>query len=60
MLSEAVAWLACRIDTKHDAGDHTIVVARVSRLDAAPEADPLIFLRGRYGLFHEPIINQAE
>lgn len=55
VLSEAVAWLACRIEAEHDAGDHTIVVARVNRLDAVAEAEPLVFLRGRYGLFHEPV-----
>lgn len=50
-LSEAVAWLGCRIEDEHDAGDHTIVVARVLRMDAAPAVEPLVFLRGRYGSF---------
>jgi 3-hydroxy-9,10-secoandrosta-1,3,5(10)-triene-9,17-dione monooxygenase reductase component len=51
-LSEAVAWLDCRIEAEHDAGDHTIVVARVNRLDAVADSEPLVFLRGRYGRFH--------
>lgn len=53
VLREAVAWLGCRIEAEHDAGDHTIVVARVNRLDAVAHVEPLVFLRGRYGLFRE-------
>lgn len=56
-LSEAVAWLGCRIEAEHEAGDHTIVVARVLRLHAVPEVEPLVFLRGRYGLFREALAN---
>lgn len=50
-LDDAVAWVECQIQDEHDAGDHTIVVARVVAIDASPEAEPLVFLRGRYGLF---------
>ncbi|KAA0078792.1 flavin reductase [Mycolicibacterium sp. P9-64] len=55
VLTEAVAWLTCRIDTETDAGDHTIVVAEVTRLDAISDRDPLVFLRGRYGMFQESV-----
>jgi 3-hydroxy-9,10-secoandrosta-1,3,5(10)-triene-9,17-dione monooxygenase reductase component len=60
VLSEAVAWLGCRIEAEHDAGDHTIVVARVNRLDAVADVEPLVFLRGRYGLFREPIVDDLK
>jgi 3-hydroxy-9,10-secoandrosta-1,3,5(10)-triene-9,17-dione monooxygenase reductase component len=60
VLAESVAWLACRIEAEHDAGDHTIVVARVNRLDALPNSEPLVFLRGRYGLFRESLSDAAE
>jgi 3-hydroxy-9,10-secoandrosta-1,3,5(10)-triene-9,17-dione monooxygenase reductase component len=50
-LDDAVAWLDCEIDAEHDAGDHTIVVARVLGIDATPELGPLVFFRGRYGTF---------
>lgn len=53
VLTEAVAWLTCRIQSETDAGDHTIVVAEVTRLDAVSDRHPLVFLRGRYGLFQE-------
>jgi flavin reductase (DIM6/NTAB) family NADH-FMN oxidoreductase RutF len=51
VLDEAVAWLDCDISEEHDAGDHTIVVARVAALDAAEGAAPLVFFRGSYGTF---------
>jgi len=50
-LSEAIAWIECVIQDEHDAGDHTIVVARVVGLDAVGESDPLVFFRGQYGSF---------
>lgn len=51
-LTDALAWIECRIQDEHDAGDHTIVVARVVAIEAAAEvADPLVFFRGAYGSF---------
>jgi len=50
-LDGAVAWIECEIEQEYDAGDHTIVVARVHALDAPDEGEPLVFFRGRYGSF---------
>ena len=50
-LCDAVAWIECRIQDEHDAGDHTIVVGRVLAIEAAPESEPLVFFRGSYGSF---------
>jgi 3-hydroxy-9,10-secoandrosta-1,3,5(10)-triene-9,17-dione monooxygenase reductase component len=50
-LADAVAWIECELDAEHDAGDHTIVVARVVAIEAASEVEPLVFFRGRYGSF---------
>jgi 3-hydroxy-9,10-secoandrosta-1,3,5(10)-triene-9,17-dione monooxygenase reductase component len=50
-LSDAVAWIDCRIRDQHDAGDHLIIVADVLSLEASPNSDPLVFFRGRYGGF---------
>lgn len=51
-LEEALAWIECRLEDEHAAGDHTIVVARVTALEAAAgRADPLVFFRGAYGSF---------
>jgi 3-hydroxy-9,10-secoandrosta-1,3,5(10)-triene-9,17-dione monooxygenase reductase component len=53
-LCDALAWIECRLEQEHQAGDHTIAVARVDKLEAAPAlADPLVFFRGSYGSFRE-------
>ncbi|MBT2442558.1 flavin reductase family protein [Streptomyces sp. ISL-36] len=48
VLDGALAWLECAIEAEHPAGDHVIVVARVLRLDASREGEPLLFFRGEY------------
>jgi 3-hydroxy-9,10-secoandrosta-1,3,5(10)-triene-9,17-dione monooxygenase reductase component len=51
-LTDAVAWIECELHDEHDAGDHTIVVARVIAIEAAaPGVEPLVFFQGRYGSF---------
>jgi flavin reductase (DIM6/NTAB) family NADH-FMN oxidoreductase RutF len=52
-LTDAVAWIECRMRDEHDAGDHTIVVADVVAIEAAQDVDlePLVFFRGQYGSF---------
>lgn len=50
-LDEAIAWIECEICVEHNAGDHVIVLGRVVSLEAATEATPLVFFRGRYGTF---------
>jgi 3-hydroxy-9,10-secoandrosta-1,3,5(10)-triene-9,17-dione monooxygenase reductase component len=52
-LSDAVAWVECRLRDEHDAGDHTIVVADVVAIEATQsgEIEPLVFFKGRYGSF---------
>lgn len=51
VLDGALAWIDCRLETEHDAGDHTIVVGRVVDLDVADGGRPLLFYRGGYGRF---------
>lgn len=51
ILDEALAWIDCRIEAEHDAGDHLIVVGRVCGLDSADSGKPLLFYRGGYGRF---------
>ncbi|MBS1870271.1 MAG: flavin reductase family protein [Actinobacteria bacterium] len=53
-LTDAVAWVACELHDEHDAGDHTIVVARVIDIEARrPVVEPLVFCRGAYGSFRQ-------
>lgn len=50
VITGALAWIECRIQEIHDAGDHVIVVGRVLDL-AAGDGRPLLFYRGGYGRF---------
>jgi flavin reductase (DIM6/NTAB) family NADH-FMN oxidoreductase RutF len=51
ILSGVLAWIDCRTEVEHDAGDHLIVVGRVLDLDVARDQRPLVFFRGGYGRF---------
>lgn len=55
-LAGALAWVDCELEAEHDAGDHTIAIARVKQLKAAETAHrPLLFFRGGFaGLHHAP------
>jgi 3-hydroxy-9,10-secoandrosta-1,3,5(10)-triene-9,17-dione monooxygenase reductase component len=50
-LTDAVAWIECELHDEHDAGDHTIVVARVVAIAAGSGVEPLVFFAGSYGSF---------
>ncbi len=49
-LHGALAWIDCRIQEVHDAGDHHLVIARVVELESGP-GQPLLFYRGGFGGF---------
>ncbi|MGV9709055.1 flavin reductase family protein [Gordonia sp. NPDC003424] len=48
VLVDSLAWIEAEVAAEHEAGDHTIVVARVRHLHAT-DLEPLVFFRGRYG-----------
>ncbi|MFJ9900909.1 flavin reductase family protein [Streptomyces sp. NPDC091280] len=50
-LDEALAWLECEIVEEYEAGDHTIVLATVTAIEAATTGGPLVFFKGQYGTF---------
>ncbi|MFD4599784.1 flavin reductase family protein [Streptomyces sp. NPDC058464] len=50
-IDDAVAWIDVQIEEEHDAGDHTIVVARVLDIEARTDSAPLVFFQGKYGRF---------
>ncbi|MEI5100445.1 flavin reductase family protein [Streptomyces sp. PmtG] len=53
-LDDALARVSCSLQTEHVAGDHVILVARVTALAVHPdEPAPLVFHRGRLGGFRE-------
>lgn len=55
LVDDACAWLECRTEAVHAAGDHSILVGRVVRTAVAPDAPdgspvaPLVHHRGGYG-----------
>ncbi len=51
ILTDVLAWVDCRVEMRHDAGDHHIVVGRVVDLAASPRGRPLLAYRGGYGRF---------
>ena len=51
ILDDVLAYVECALAAEHDAGDHTIVVGAVQRFATLrPEAQPLLYFRGNYGV----------
>lgn len=50
MIAGALAHLACRIEDRVAAGDHTLFVAAVEYLDYREDGTPLLYYRGNYGV----------
>ncbi len=48
ILPGSLASLDCRVEARHDGGDHVIFVGRVLRLDSRRHGQPLLFSRGSY------------
>ncbi|MCP1336095.1 flavin reductase family protein [Futiania mangrovi] len=49
ILTDTLASLDCRIETRVDAGDHVVYIGRVLRLETRGDTPPLLYFRGRYG-----------
>jgi 3-hydroxy-9,10-secoandrosta-1,3,5(10)-triene-9,17-dione monooxygenase reductase component len=50
VLAGVLTWVGCTVEAVHEAGDHHVVLGRVTELgDCGPE-QPLLFYRGRYGV----------
>jgi flavin reductase (DIM6/NTAB) family NADH-FMN oxidoreductase RutF/DNA-binding IclR family transcriptional regulator len=47
----AVAWIDCELESVQEAGDHYIVLGRVTALDIGDQSLPLLFFQGGYGRF---------
>jgi len=48
ILDGALTWVECAVEAVHEAGDHYLVVGRVTGLGACCAGRPLLFYRGRY------------
>jgi 3-hydroxy-9,10-secoandrosta-1,3,5(10)-triene-9,17-dione monooxygenase reductase component len=52
VINDVLAWIDCRIEAIHEAGDHWIVVGRVLDLEIGHEGGPLVFFRGGFGRYN--------
>jgi 3-hydroxy-9,10-secoandrosta-1,3,5(10)-triene-9,17-dione monooxygenase reductase component len=50
VLDGVLTWASCAVETVHEAGDHYVVIARVTGLGDSNAGDPLLFYRGRFTL----------
>lgn len=48
LLDGALTWVECELRAVHEAGDHYVVVGKVTSLGEPSEDRPLLFYRGRY------------
>jgi 3-hydroxy-9,10-secoandrosta-1,3,5(10)-triene-9,17-dione monooxygenase reductase component len=48
VLAGALTWVECAVEAVHEAGDHYLVMGRVTGLGACRPGRPLLFYRGRY------------
>lgn len=49
VLQDALAHIACEVHAVHEAGDHLLVLGRVTALDATSTSGPLLFYQGAFG-----------
>ena len=48
VLDGVLTWIGCEVDCVHEAGDHHVVIGRVTELGECRPGKPLLFYRGRY------------
>lgn len=48
ILAGALTWVDATVESAHEAGDHYVVVGRVTALGGCRAGQPLLFYRGRY------------
>jgi 3-hydroxy-9,10-secoandrosta-1,3,5(10)-triene-9,17-dione monooxygenase reductase component len=48
VLAGVLTWIDCSVETAHDAGDHFVVIGRVTAMGEPDAARPLLFYRGGY------------
>ncbi len=49
-IAGALAVMDCRVVSEHEAGDHTLFIAEVERLNIT-EGEPMLWFQGRFGRF---------
>ncbi len=60
VLDGVLAWIDCTVETVHEAGDHYVVIGRVTALGQHNDERPLVFYRGAYtGIEPESVLTPA-
>ncbi|MQA83874.1 MAG: monooxygenase [Streptosporangiales bacterium] len=54
VLAGVLTWVDCVIETVHEAGDHFVVIGRVTDLGPPGDGRPLLFYRGSYAAADTP------
>ena len=54
LIAGALTWIDCSLGAVHEAGDHYVVIGRVTALGEVSDVRPLLFHRGRYAVT-EPV-----
>ena len=52
LIDGTLATFECNLEATHDAGDHVIIIGRVTKAHHRA-GDPLVFHGGKYGSFHQ-------
>jgi 3-hydroxy-9,10-secoandrosta-1,3,5(10)-triene-9,17-dione monooxygenase reductase component len=55
VLLDALTWVEAEVESVHEAGDHHVVMGRVTAVGAASDMPPLLFHRGRYTSTEPPL-----
>ncbi|GAA1944560.1 3-hydroxy-9,10-secoandrosta-1,3,5(10)-triene-9,17-dione monooxygenase reductase subunit [Amycolatopsis minnesotensis] len=56
LLAGALTWVDCTLETVHEAGDHYVVVGRVTALGEESGERPLLFHRGGYTVTEPSVV----
>jgi flavin reductase (DIM6/NTAB) family NADH-FMN oxidoreductase RutF len=48
LIDDALAWFRCRVESEHEAGDHTIFVGALESVELGRTGAPLVYLEGTY------------
>ena len=54
IIDGALASFVCRVVAVHPAGDHSLFIGQVERLEGRPGARPLLFFGGKYRAIEQP------
>jgi flavin reductase (DIM6/NTAB) family NADH-FMN oxidoreductase RutF len=48
VLKESLTFMECKVHARYEEGDHVIMIGEVVNIESYPEAEPLVFHKGKY------------